>query len=79
MSNKIGKVPEWLTGVSFIRGPILFVSGFALALLGELLFLESSPKIAITIEWIGWFIQAVGLIDLIICIFTRIFGSARSS
>jgi hypothetical protein len=71
--------PEWLTGVTFIRGPILFVIGFALALIGELLFLKSSPNIAITIGWIGWFIEAVGLIDLIICIFMRIFGSAKPS
>ena len=79
MSSETGKAPEWLMGVSFIRGPILFVIGFALALFGELFFLESSPNIAITIGWIGWFMEAVGLIDFIVCIFTRIFGSAKSS
>jgi hypothetical protein len=79
VSSKTGKAPDWLLGVSFIRGPILFVIGFALALFGELLFLEFNPNVAITIGWIGWFIEAVGLIDFLICVFTRIFGSAKSS
>ena len=79
MNSKTSNAPEWLMGVSFIRGPIIFVIGFALALFGELLFQESSPTIVTTIGWIGWFIQAVGVIDFIICIFTRIFGSAKLS
>jgi hypothetical protein len=79
VGGKSRKIPKWLAGVYLVRGPIVFVCGFGVALLGELIFESFNSDLAVTIGWIGWFVSAVGLIDFIICLFSKVFGSTGSA